>query len=87
MFIFPISAQDTGGTPSSFTSFGLTGDLWLKPQISGIGGQVYSTLSLFAAQSTNLKTAYDSHSGTSMASPYTAGYAYICLLKLELTES
>ncbi len=73
MFIFPISAQETGGTPSSFTSFGLTGDLWLKPQMSGIGGNVYSTISLNAATQQGLSRAYAIMSGTSMASPYTAG--------------
>lgn len=86
MFIFSIYTQDTGGTPSSFTSLGLTADLWLKPEISGIGGDVYSTISLFAAESQGLMKAYTTMSGTSMATPYTAGYAYIFLSKLELTD-
>jgi lactocepin len=62
------------GTPSSFTSFGLTGDLLFKPQISGIGGYVYSTISSYAAQRQFLANAYASYSGTSMACPYIAGY-------------
>ncbi len=72
-FIFLIYVQDTGGTPSSFTSFGLTGDLLIKPQISGIGGNVYSTVSLYAAERNGYGTAYSLMSGTSMSCPYTAG--------------
>ncbi len=82
---FSISAQATGGTPSSFTSFGLTGDLWFKPQISGIGAEVYSTLSPFAAEQQSLTRPYGLSSGTSMACPYTVGYVYSCLLKEDLT--
>ncbi|CAF1060132.1 unnamed protein product [Rotaria sordida] len=66
----PIS---TGGTPSSFTSIGLTGDLLFKPQISGIGGYVYSTISSFAAENQRTSNAYATQSGTSMATPYVAG--------------
>ncbi|CAF1100029.1 unnamed protein product [Rotaria sordida] len=66
----PIS---TGGTPSSFTSIGLTGDLLFKPQISGIGGYVYSTISSFAAEKQRTSNAYATQSGTSMATPYVAG--------------
>ncbi|CAF1191453.1 unnamed protein product [Rotaria sordida] len=66
----PIS---TGGTPSSFTSIGLTGDLLFKPQISGIGGYVYSTISSFAAEKQRTSNAYATLSGTSMATPYVAG--------------
>ncbi len=73
MFIFLIYVQDTGGTPSSFTSLGLTGDLLIKPQISGIGGNVYSTVSLYVTQQNNYNTAYGLLSGTSMACPFTAG--------------
>jgi hypothetical protein len=44
-----------------------------KPQISGIGGYVYSTLSPFAAKQQKLTVAYGISSGTSMACPYVAG--------------
>ncbi|CAF5144799.1 unnamed protein product, partial [Rotaria sp. Silwood1] len=71
--LFSIDVQSTGGTPSSFTSFGLTGDLLFKPQISGIGGYVYSTISSFAADKRNTSDAYATLSGTSMATPYVAG--------------
>ncbi|CAF3861342.1 unnamed protein product, partial [Rotaria sp. Silwood1] len=63
----------TGGTPSVFSSLGLTGDLLFKPQISGIGGYVYSTVSSFTAKNQNLSDAYAIKSGTSMATPYVAG--------------
>lgn len=65
--------QITGGTPSAFTSLGPTGDLLFNPQISGIGGYVYSTISLYTSSQGGSNTAYDFASGTSMASPYTAG--------------
>ncbi|CAF2812166.1 unnamed protein product [Rotaria sp. Silwood2] len=69
-----IYLKSTAGTPSQFSSLGLTGDLLFKPQISGIGGYVYSTISSFAATTQKLSTTYASYSGTSMACPYVAGY-------------
>ena len=77
---FSIDIQATGGTPSSFTAFGLTGDLLFKPQISGIGGSVYSTVSSYTAQLQRSSAAYATLSGTSMATPYVAGYVYTCIL-------
>lgn len=62
---------------STFSSFGLNGDLFFKPQISAIGGNVYSTISAYATQRERLDTMYDMMSGTSMATPYIAGYAFI----------
>ncbi|KAJ3107286.1 hypothetical protein HDU97_004425 [Phlyctochytrium planicorne] len=61
----------TGGTVSSFSSPGLDPDLFVKPEIGGIGGQVLSTNSRFASR--NSKFVYGLKSGTSMSSPYTAG--------------
>lgn len=58
---------------SSFSSFGLNGDLFLKPQISGIGGNVYSTITSYAAEKTKRSRIYDAQSGTSMSAPYVAG--------------
>jgi hypothetical protein len=48
-----------------------------KPQISGIGGSVYSTISSYAAERQFMENAYASYSGTSMACPYIAGYVSI----------
>ncbi|CAF4766945.1 unnamed protein product, partial [Rotaria sp. Silwood1] len=72
----------TAGTPSRFSSLGLTGDLLFKPQISGIGGYVYSTISSFATKAQKLPTAYASYSGTSMACPYVAGTLALFLAKI-----
>ena len=49
---------------SSFTSWGPTPNLDFKPNISGIGGNVWSTAN---------DNGYQSMSGTSMASPFVAG--------------
>ncbi|RUS18771.1 peptidase S8/S53 domain-containing protein [Endogone sp. FLAS-F59071] len=56
----------SGGTPSSFTSNSLTAELLIKPDISAIGGFVYSTLPA-------IRNYYGIDSGTSMATPYFAG--------------
>lgn len=60
--------NDTSGEMSDFTSFGSTPDLDIKPEITGIGGQVYSTVN---------DGKYAINSGTSMASPYVSGVAAI----------
>lgn len=52
------------GKMSDFSSWGVTPDLKLKPEITAPGGNIYSTLP------NNL---YGSMSGTSMASPHLAG--------------
>lgn len=56
----------TGGLISSFSSYGLAADLSLKPNIGAPGGMIYSTYPLEAGGFATL-------SGTSMASPHTAG--------------
>ncbi len=58
--------EDTrlGGQISSFSCWGTTGDLRLMPDISGVGGNVYSTLD---------GGYYGLMSGTSMACPQVAG--------------
>ncbi|CAF3778309.1 unnamed protein product [Adineta steineri] len=71
--LFGLSSMSTAGTPSSFSSLGLSGDLLIKPQITGIGGMVYSTISVSAAVQNSLPKPYMISSGTSMATPYVAG--------------
>lgn len=52
------------GSMSTFTSFGPTSDLEFKPDVTAPGGNIYSTLN---------DNRYGNMSGTSMASPHTAG--------------
>ena len=60
----------TGGTLSDFSSHGLDLDLFIKPDITAIGGNVFSTISRNAA---NGSSPYSTYSGTSMATPNFAG--------------
>ena len=53
---------------SSFSSWGVTPDLKLKPEITGVGGNIYSTRDQGVSGSN-----YGNMSGTSMASPQVAG--------------
>lgn len=56
------------GKMSDFSSWGVTPDLKLKPEITAPGGDIYSTLP---------GGLYGSMSGTSMASPHMAGAALV----------
>lgn len=55
-------------TMSSFSSFGVPGDLSLKPEITAPGGNIYSVNGKIPGG-----TAYENMSGTSMAAPHIAG--------------
>jgi minor extracellular serine protease Vpr len=62
----------TGGLSSDFSSYGMAPDLSLKPDIAAPGGLIFSTIPLELG-------GYGSNSGTSMASPHTAGAVALLL--------
>ena len=62
----------TAGQVSDFSSYGLTADLALKPDIAAPGGSIWSTLPLESG-------GHGSMSGTSMAAPHVAGAAALLL--------
>ena len=66
------SANPNGNLISSFSSYGLSPDLALKPDIGAPGGSIWSTYPIE-------KGAYLSNSGTSMASPHVAGAVALLL--------
>jgi Subtilase family/PA domain len=56
----------SGGQVSSLSTLGPTNELELKPEISAVGGYVFSTLPRYLGS-------YGTMSGTSMSSPWVAG--------------
>lgn len=62
----------TGGMISSFSSYGMTAELGLKPDLGAPGGSIYSTVPLEQG-------GYGNNSGTSMSSPHAAGAAALVL--------
>lgn len=63
-----------GYTMSNFSSWGITGDLLLKPEITAPGGNIYSTID---------KGEYGLMSGTSMASPSVSGMSALVMQYVE----
>ena len=61
-------ADAFSGQMSDFSSWGVTPDLKLKPEITAPGGNIYSTMK---------NNSYGSLSGTSMAAPHLAGAAAV----------
>jgi minor extracellular serine protease Vpr len=66
------TANPTAGQASSFTSYGLTAELDVKPDVAAPGGFIRSTYPLE-------KGGFATISGTSMASPHVAGAAALIL--------
>lgn len=65
-------------TMSSFSSWGVTPDLKLKPEITGVGGNIYSTVDPNISGSW-----YGTMSGTSMATPQITGAMAVLIQYLD----
>ncbi|KRS21200.1 peptidase S8 [Alishewanella sp. WH16-1] len=67
-----VTPSATGGRISSFSSYGLSPDLQLKPDLGAPGGNIFSTYPMEAG-------GFITQSGTSMSSPHVAGAAALLL--------
>jgi minor extracellular serine protease Vpr len=70
----------TGGLISSFSSYGMSPDLTLKPDIGAPGGNIFSAIPLENG-------GYGNNSGTSMASPHVTGGVALLLQARPKTSS
>ena len=70
-----IGSENVYYSMSYFSSWGTTGDLALKPEITAPGGQIYSVQGSTRTNVANNR--YKLNSGTSMASPQVAGIAAV----------
>ncbi|HEX7608195.1 MAG TPA: S8 family serine peptidase [Candidatus Cryosericum sp.] len=68
--VLPNPAADT---VSTFSSWGPTSNLTFKPEVTGPGGNIWSTVPV-------AQGSYANYSGTSMAAPYVAGVAALVRL-------
>ncbi|GHG01905.1 hypothetical protein GCM10017783_12640 [Deinococcus piscis] len=69
----------TGGSITSFSSYGMGPDLDLKPELSAPGGNIYSAVPLQSNGGGSDPSGYGIKSGTSMAAPHVAGAAALLL--------